>query len=155
MTALTFLEWVLENSINHMTVGSRVLKVANFYNQPFSTNMLVNPHKEVEGVDDGYSSLYYNSESLRLFDGWEINGELSYLHISNNRHTIIADFLESAITFRENDNYECNEYYFYCGYDNITLNDFITLCNLAGIDLQFNESNETIKKLFRKEGDTK
>ncbi len=153
MKALTFLEWCIQNtskaygSLAHYELYCEVL---NFYNQKFSVDMLVNPI-ESHPVFDKRESNYIKYESLRLFDGWEINGELSYLHIINNRHTIIADFLESAITFRENDNYECNEYYFYCGYDNITLNDFITLCNLAGIELQFNKSNETIKKLFGKD----
>lgn len=146
MKALTFLEWYFKSF--QTTEIYKLRDVANFYNQPFTVYMLVNPVM-ADGVN--IKPLIQQSESLRLFEGWEENGELSFLYIYNKNHTVIADFCETSIRFRENDNYELNDYYFYCGYNNITLNDFITLCNLSGIELQFNKSNETIKKLFGEE----
>lgn len=148
------------------TYALDVLHVSHFYNQPFTVDMLVNPIElgkysgKIVNEDGTIKAMlmgekdielfhkWQQSESLRLFEGWEENGELSFLYIYNKNHTVIVDFCETSICFRENDNYELNDYYFYCGYNNITLNDFIILCNLAGIELQFNKSNETIKKLF-------
>lgn len=153
MKALTFLEWYSQDidgePLDYQLFMNKVDQIALFYNQKFSVDMLVNPI-ESHPVFDKRESNYIKYESLRLFDGWEINGELelSFLYIYNKNHTVIVDFFETSICFRENDNYELSDYCFYCGYNNITLNDFITLCNLAGIELRFNKSNETIKKLF-------
>lgn len=47
-----------------------------FFNQPFSTNMLVNPYKTGESI---LGAKWREYESFRLFDGWEkINKDYYY-----------------------------------------------------------------------------
>ena len=87
--------------------------------------MLVNPH-QINAVE---------CVSQRLFEGWGENTCYDVIHGG------------SKVAINEYKLMYCDE--FVMAFE--TLNDFITLCNLEGIELRFNESNETIKKLFGKE----
>ena len=148
MKALTFLEWLDKRQTRlaeelkphrnnnelelYNTYALDVLHVSHFYNQPFTVDMLVNPVM-ADGVN--IKPLIQQSESLRLFEGWKENTCYDVIHggskVASNEYKLMY----------------CDE--FVMAFE--TLNDFITLCNLSGIELQFNESNETIKKLFGKE----
>jgi len=146
MTALNFLEWYQQ--IGYDCIGI-VDEVLDFYNQPFSVDMLVKPYEfppldvfDANGeihTNPNYEQDAYNfqqAESLRLFDGWEENSCYDVIHGG------------SKVAINEYKLMYCGE--FVMAFE--TLNDFITLCNLEGIGLRFNESNETIKKLFESKG---
>ena len=130
MKALTFLEWYFKSF--QTTEIYKLRDVANFYNQPFTVDFLVNPVM-ADGVN--IKPLIQQSESLRLFEGWEENTCYDVIHggskVASNEYKLMY----------------CDE--FVMAFE--TLNDFITLCNLEGIEVRFNKSNETIKKLFGKE----
>lgn len=166
MKALTFLEWLDKRQTRlaeelkphrnnnelelYNTYALDVLHVSHFYNQPFTVDMLVNPIElgkysgKIVNEDGTIKAMlmgekdielfhkWQQSESLRLFEGW---GE-------NTCYDVIHGGSKSAIN--EYKLMYCDE--FVMAFE--TLNDFITLCNLEGIELQFNKSNETIKKLF-------
>ena len=148
MKALTFLEWLDKRQARlaeelkphrnnnelelYNTYALDVLHVSHFYNQPFTVDFLVNPAM-ADGVN--IKPLIQQSESLRLFEGWGENTCYDVIHggskVASNEYKLMY----------------CDE--FVMAFE--TLNDFITLCNLEGIEVRFNKSNETIKKLFGKE----
>lgn len=148
---LSFIEWIgkHKNKINGFDNGDSVY---SFYNQKFDVGMLVNPYEykdiHLVGIKEGdeNNKLWQQAEQNRLFEGWALNEDDEYecqysevickvLCIEMIRkNEIVNDYYLQRIN---NDSYR-----FY------TLNDFITLCNLAGIELIWNENNETIKKLF-------
>jgi len=147
MKVLTFIEWYYKNTITN-ELQDKVYEVANFYNQPFTVDMLVNniPNKDIkpENFEDEqvYAQCldaYHQSESLRLFDGWIENLEIGKswydckdgLIYFGKEYIIINTFIDREF------------------YKPRTLNDFITLCNLAGIELQWNESNPKVKEMFK------
>ena len=141
MKALTFLEWLDKRQTRlaeelkphrnnnelelYNTYALDVLHVSHFYNQPFTLDMLVNPH-QINAVE---------CVSQRLFEGWGENTCYDVIHGG------------SKVAINEYKLMYCDE--FVMAFE--TLNDFITLCNLEGIEVRFNKSNETIKKLFGKE----
>lgn len=134
MKALTFLEWYFKSF--QTTEIYKLRDVANFYNQPFTVDFLVNP---VMADCVNIQPLIQQSESLRLFEGWELKDE-NIININRPIYYITQNsrglrFCSASLGLM---------------YFN-TLNDFITLCNLAGIELRFNKSNETIRNLFGKE----
>lgn len=139
MKALTFLEWYFKSF--QTTEIYKLRDVANFYNQPFTVDMLVNPHQinavECVSQDDPCIMEWVKYESLRLFEGWDSS-------IYKIKQNYISDY-KGIID--EKYPYKLLQFGVYVMRFK-TLNDFITLCNLAGIELQFNKSNETIKKLF-------
>ena len=136
MKALTFLEWLDKRQTRlaeelkphrnnnelelYNTYALDVLHVSHFYNQPFTVDFLVNPVM-ADGVN--IQPLIQQSESLRLFEGFYYNDDvLCYL----NKECLIG--VENW---------------------NVTVDKFIVLFEaLTKQKLQFNKSNETIKKLF-------
>jgi len=150
MRALSFLEWVLENSVNNMTVESKVLKVANFYSQPFTVDMLVNPNNiKVEYNGKTYQAgndIWIESKSLRLFDGWKFQGAKDP-HDNNWKYK--SGRIDLDIYYDNHNNWIV---YDMSGNDNCmkikTLNDLITFCKAQDINLRWNKSNIKIKELF-------
>ena len=111
-----------------------------FFNQKFTVDMLVNPVM-ADGVN--IKPLIQQAESLRLFEGWIKHNDNEY-----ECDSVSVELVDDILWFAHIDHtiaVGCAE----------TLNDFITLCGLAGINLSWNNNNERIKKLFGKEGDTK
>ena len=103
-----FMEWVYKNgkpaTIEYYSLESKPAikfstEIYDFYNQPFTTEMLVGDNK--------------------IFEGWEKKNEYYYyegLRIS-----------ESLIFYLESNSGDCWEIK--------TLNDFISLCKMAGVEL--------------------
>jgi len=143
MRALSFLEWYFTQKgdyrwydkqndfINHS------YKVLDFYNQPFSVAMLVNA---VMADKVNIKPLIKQSESLRLFDGWEKNADNSYLFkcfqvwYSDDIHKFVICV----------DDYPKLRHWEF-----ETLNEFITLANQFYSKLQWNESNPKVKEMFK------
>ncbi len=152
MKALTFLEWLDKRQTRlaeelkphrnnnelelYNTYALDVLHVSHFYNQPFTVGMLINKEmKHYLSFPKVVRNIWREHESLRLFEGWGENTCYDVIHggskVASNEYKLMY----------------CGE--FVMAFE--TLNDFITLCNLEGIELQFNKSNETIRNLFGKE----
>ena len=153
MKALTFLEWYFKSF--QTTEIYKLRDVANFYNQPFTVDFLVNPVM-ADGVN--IKPLIQQSESLRLFEGWRINKSEYAKNVNGNIYSMEEGYTDKVV-YQDNNkfyiktgySFDIDGYEYYYGLEFHTFNDFITLCNLAGIELRFNKSNETIKKLFGKE----
>lgn len=118
----------------------------DFYNQPFSVDMLVNPIElgKYSGVFKSFSTgvimgavidekdielfhKWQQAESLRLFYGWVKHSDTEFEYDS-----IDVELADDILWFTHIDHtiaVGCAE----------TLNDFITLCNLVGINLKWKE----------------
>jgi len=137
MKALNFLEWYIKDMETGISHQSKVNTIANFYNQPFSVEMLVNPYEKVIGIkadspQDGVAFFantpaWQQAESKRLFKGWEKDTKDDYCYEFCKVFNMSSGF---TLKCNSGDYFEFK-----------TPNDFITLCNLAGIELQWNESN--------------
>jgi hypothetical protein len=110
MKVLNFLEWIRNypHKTNWKDWATDVLSMSDFYNQPFSTDMIVKLFDKVE--KDGIIYYFEKGGYLRFYE--------DYLYLE----------------------YKEKEEAYAWGLPK-TLNGFITLCNLAGIELIPNESN--------------
>ena len=143
---LNFLEWIKENQIfekiDHLTqytknipleLPLKAMQVLDFYNQKFDISMLVNPTPPYTNKEfEVYKKEFAEAETKRLFEGW---GKKESWYYFKKVHIFVHG---SSFIFRS----------IYGDETTIkTLNDFITLCSLAGIELQWNTNNETLKGL--------
>lgn len=129
---------IIDGMMNPWAFLKKVQEIVEFYNRPFSMDILVNPIKDkyyesqdmmrVTVISDKWSQY----ESLRLFEGWEIDNEVRcYRHFDGEQYSKYP-----IVHFN--------------GYDGLTLNDFITIFTKYNKGkLNFNEENATIKNLFK------
>ena len=116
---LSFIEWFYENAKDNESMNS-CFSAFDFYNQPFSVEMVMDKfgHKEYP-----------------VFRLWKKLDTGHFLYQS--REFLFAD---NSMRIRLNSYNAVTE-------TPKTLNDFITLCNLAGIELQWNSNNQKVKVL--------
>lgn len=126
----------------------KAINITNFGNQPFDVGMLVNQHekyiykqfetdKNHEYIIDRDNPEWQQAEQLRYFEGWRLATESgdNWYDCKDGFICFEKDFI-IINTFIEREHHKPQ-----------TLNDFITLCNLAGITLEFNKQNQTIINL--------
>jgi hypothetical protein len=96
--------------------------------------MLVNPiiislgNDDYQGINSAFKEQYQQAEEMRLFEGWDFKETKSFLDFSDGEGRIVW-------SKKSNNLFTLNNKFAYG--DNITLNGFITLCNLTGVKLQF------------------
>lgn len=118
-------------------------KILDFYSQPFSVEMLVNPICDLTKgkVLDEKGMKYNQAEQKRLFEGWEKTiGNDAEIHRTGDFSITIGKTYVKFYSLME-----CAEF----ARLPQSLNDFITLCNLAGIELDWNENNEFVKEKLK------
>jgi len=140
---MSFLEWFYKNTIANES-QDKFYKAYDFYNQPFSVDMLVNPNQinalESVSQDDPCIAEWVKSESLRLFDGWEKNADNSYSF--KCFHVWYSDDIHAFVIC-------VDDYPKLRHWEFKTLNEFITLANQFYSKLQWNESNPKVKEMFK------
>lgn len=123
--AVPFLELIKEK----VSIGELLKnELIDFYSLPFDVSMLVNQCKVIKDspywvFGDGEKE-YNQAEEKRLFEGITFDGNYYYIQShrishSNKPHTYLIEGQDGKL------------------WEFHTLNDFITLCNLAKVNLQF------------------
>jgi hypothetical protein len=128
--AVPFLEWFLKNT--DWEKDQDWFSVANFYSQQFTVDMLVNNFRKNKS-----DKLYLQAESLRIFEGWRI----AETNKNENQNGMILSYRDSEYMIANNGDYLMDLHVVRkdIRVNNITLNDFVTLCSLNGIELKFKE----------------
>lgn len=139
-----------------------ILQITSLYSLPFNSYMLANPFERWEKlteedikdiINPGQYDLsdvetyeWREAEGNRLFDGWEVNK----LDKFNHTYKFGIGFYHIAFWERELHltvySKPNKEIEFTVPHPK-TLNDFITLCKTADMDLNWNANNESIKNL--------
>jgi hypothetical protein len=140
--AVPFLEWFLKNT--DWEKDQDWFSVANFYSQPFTVDMLVNKEEKYElkqnfsGIpQERITDTWQEAESLRIFEGWRI----AETNKNENQNGMILSYRDSEYMIANNGDYLMDLHVVRkdIRVNNITLNDFVTLCSLNGIELKFKE----------------
>lgn len=119
-----------------------VEKLKAFYQQTFTTDMLVNPVQKQEfktelneEENQEVADIVFNwqqAELLRLFDGFEKNLEEDGEYYAN-LDIEVREFRGEYFVRQQNEETIRIK----------TINDLVNICNLTGANLQWNESNNT------------
>lgn|SRR5574343_719245 len=113
----------------------------DFYSQPFSVEMLCNmvnynvvTEPNTSNINQRYKKEWQQAEEKVLFEGcyFEDRNKL----IRNKNGLYLRFYEENDYLYLRNNDYSSNMIEF-AHLKNLTLNDFITLCTLAGVKLTF------------------
>jgi hypothetical protein len=147
--AVPFLEWFNDITDRHLLQYCNMptlIKIAYFYSLPFDVSMLVNPipypnlttinfDSEGKCTNPEYIN-WQQAEDKVIFEGWSMfqdGGIWKYYQPSEESNIMISAYDNKDLYFvvcedEQTGSIKLN-----------TVNDFITLCNLAGVNLKFKE----------------